>query len=91
MLDHIKAEAYGDRVPLNTLATILARDAQLLVANVYDPSVSNTVYHFLTADTSRGVDERWMGWQPVGLGIAWCEVVLWSAIQGADAGSVTSH
>ena len=44
MLDHIKAEAYGDRVPLNTLATILARDAQLLVANVYDPLVSNTVY-----------------------------------------------
>ncbi len=48
MLDHIKAEAYGDRMPLNTLATILARDAQLLVATVYDPSVGNTEYIFWT-------------------------------------------
>lgn len=40
MLDHIRVEAYGEKMPLHTLATVLARDAQLLVASVYDPSVS---------------------------------------------------
>lgn len=39
MLDHIRVEAYGEKMPLHTLATVLARDAQLLVASVYDPAV----------------------------------------------------
>jgi ribosome recycling factor len=39
MLDHIRVEAYGEKMQLHTLATVLARDAQLLVASVYDPSV----------------------------------------------------
>ncbi len=40
MLDHIKVEAYGEKMNLNTLATVLARDSQLLVASVFDPTVS---------------------------------------------------
>ena len=39
MLDHIRVEAYDEKMPLHTLATVLARDAQLLVASVYDPAV----------------------------------------------------
>ncbi len=40
MLDHIRVEVYGDKLPLHNVATVLARDAQLLVASVYDPSAS---------------------------------------------------
>lgn len=34
-----QAEAYGERMPLSALATTLVRDPQLLVVNVFDPSV----------------------------------------------------
>ena len=44
MLDHIRVEAYDEKMPLHTLATVLARDAQLLVASVYDPAVSRVLH-----------------------------------------------
>ena len=37
-----QAEAYGERMPLSALATTLVRDPQLLVVNVFDPSVRST-------------------------------------------------
>jgi len=36
-------EAYGDKAPLAALATVGARDAQLLVASVYDPETTAAV------------------------------------------------
>ena len=45
MLDHIRVEAYDEKMPLLTLATVLARDAQLLVASVYDPAVRRLLVH----------------------------------------------
>ena len=44
MLDHIRVEAYDEKMPLHTLATVLARDAQLLVASVYDPAVRRVLH-----------------------------------------------
>mmetsp|Transcript_5589 Transcript_5589/g.15993 ORF Transcript_5589/g.15993 Transcript_5589/m.15993 type:complete len:331 (-) Transcript_5589:1259-2251(-) len=43
MLEGIKVEAYGDKAPLAALATVGARDAQLLVASVYDPETTAAV------------------------------------------------
>jgi hypothetical protein len=53
MLDHIRVEAYDEKMPLHTLATVLARDAQLLVASVYDPAV-RTVLHVSVIYTAAG-------------------------------------
>lgn len=53
MLDHIRVEAYDEKMPLHTLATVLARDAQLLVASVYDPAV-RTVLHVSVIHTAAG-------------------------------------
>ena len=39
-----QAEAYGERIPLSALATTLVRDPQLLVVNVFDPSVRSSDY-----------------------------------------------
>lgn len=39
MLEHVRAEVYGERMPLAAVATVLVRDPQLLVVSVFDPSV----------------------------------------------------
>jgi ribosome recycling factor len=39
MLDHIKMEAYGDRVPMKQCASISVRSPQLLVITVFDPQL----------------------------------------------------
>lgn len=39
MLEHVKADVYGERMPLSAVATVLVRDPQLLVVSVFDPSV----------------------------------------------------
>lgn len=43
MLEHLKVEVYGEKMPLHSLATIMARDAQLLVASVYDPGTVEAI------------------------------------------------
>ena len=43
MLAHIKAEAYGERMPLASLATVLVRDSQLLSVTVFDPAVRTSL------------------------------------------------
>lgn len=39
MLEHVRAEVYGERMALSSVATVLVRDPQLLVVSVFDPSV----------------------------------------------------
>lgn len=48
MLDAIRIEAYGDRVPLKGIASISVRDRQTLAVSVYDESVrspKSLLYH----------------------------------------------
>lgn len=50
MLDHLKVDVYGERMPLKACGTVLVRDPQLLAISVFDPSVRNPsvlpwVYH----------------------------------------------
>lgn len=40
MLDTIKVDAYGDRMPLKGVASVTVKDAQSLSVSVFDPSVS---------------------------------------------------
>lgn len=40
MLDHLRVEVYGERVPLKGCATVTVRDPQLLAITVFDPEVS---------------------------------------------------
>lgn len=44
MLEHVKADVYGERMPLSAVATVLVRDPQLLVVSVFDPSVGYSPY-----------------------------------------------
>lgn len=39
MLDHLKVDVYGERMPLKACGTVLVRDPQLLAVTVFDPSV----------------------------------------------------
>lgn len=40
MLDHLRVDIYGDHLPMKACGTATVRDPQLLVVNVFDPSVS---------------------------------------------------
>ena len=40
MLDTIKVDAYGDRMPLKGVASVTVKDSQSLNVSVFDPSVS---------------------------------------------------
>ena len=40
MLDHLKVDVYGEKLPLKACGTVLVRDPQLLAISVFDPSVS---------------------------------------------------
>lgn len=43
MLDHLKVEVYGERMPLKACGTVLVRDPQLLAVTVFDPSTLGAV------------------------------------------------
>jgi len=43
MLDHLKVEAYGERVPLKAVGTVSVRDPQLLSVTLFDPSLAEAV------------------------------------------------
>ena len=40
LLDNIKVEAYGEKVPFKSLAACTVREAQLLAVTAFDPGVS---------------------------------------------------
>lgn len=39
MFDHLKAEVYGEKMPLKNIGTSSVRDAHLLAITVFDPTV----------------------------------------------------
>lgn len=39
MLDHLRVDLYGEKLPLKACGTVSVRDSQLLVVTVFDPSV----------------------------------------------------
>jgi ribosome recycling factor len=43
MLDHLKVEAYGDRVPLKAVGSVSVRNPQLLAISLFDPGLANAV------------------------------------------------
>ena len=43
MLDHLKVDAYGQKLPLKAVGTVVVRDPQLLVVTVFDSNVSDAV------------------------------------------------
>lgn len=43
MLDHLKIDAYGERVPMKAVGTVSVRDSQLLAVSLFDPSLANAV------------------------------------------------
>eukprot|EP00803_Ostreobium_quekettii_P006075 evm.model.scf_554.5 EVM.evm.TU.scf_554.5 scf_554:72770-74035(-) len=43
MLDHVEVRAYGERMPLKSLAAVSVRDPQLLAATVFDPATADAV------------------------------------------------
>lgn len=43
MLDHLKVDAYGEKMPLKALASVTVRDAQLLVVTLFDAGLIDKV------------------------------------------------
>ncbi len=43
MFDHIKADVYGERMPIKAVGTSSVRDAHLAVVTVYDPDNADAV------------------------------------------------
>lgn len=43
MLDHLRLDLYGEKMPLKACGTVSVRDAQLLVVTVFDPSAVPSV------------------------------------------------
>jgi ribosome recycling factor len=39
MLDHLKVDAYGERMSLKSLGSVSVRDNQLLAVSAFDPGV----------------------------------------------------
>lgn len=57
MLDPVKVEAYGSRVPLNQVANVTVVDARMLSVSVWDKSMVNAV--------ERGIHESNLGLNPI--------------------------
>ena len=49
MLDHLKVEVYGERMPLRGAAAVSVRDAQLLAVTVFDASTAEAVARAIAA------------------------------------------
>jgi ribosome recycling factor len=43
MLDHLKADVYGEKLPLKAVGSVSVRDAQLLVVTLFDPATVEAV------------------------------------------------
>lgn len=56
MLSAIKAEVYGQFMPLNQVANVTATDATLLVITPFDPSTIQSIASAIRADQSLGLN-----------------------------------
>lgn len=54
MLDSIMVEAYGQKMPLNQVATVTAADAQMLQITPFDPTNLQAIAGAIRADQSLG-------------------------------------
>lgn len=53
-LDSIHVEAYGQKMPLNQVANVVAAEAQLLTVTPFDPSTLQAIVSAIRADQSLG-------------------------------------
>ena len=61
LLDSVRVEAYGSKMPLNQVATISVEDARLLRVTPYDATLSKDIERAITQSdlgVSVGVDDR---------------------------------
>ncbi len=56
MLDSIFVEAYGQRMPLNQVANVVAPEPQMLTVTPFDPSTLQAVAAAIRADQSLGLN-----------------------------------
>ncbi|KAK9832913.1 hypothetical protein WJX74_001618 [Apatococcus lobatus] len=49
LLDHIKVDAYGEKVPFKSLAACTVREAQLLAVTAFDPGTVDSIAKAITA------------------------------------------
>lgn len=56
MLDSIQVEAYGQKVPLNQVANVMAPEPQLLTITPFDPSNLQVIVSAIRADQSLGLN-----------------------------------
>ncbi len=55
-LDSIQVEAYGQTMPLNQVANVVAAEAQLLTITPFDPSTLQAIVAAIRADQSLGLN-----------------------------------
>jgi ribosome recycling factor len=56
MLDSLHVEAYGQSMPLNQVANVVAAEAQLLTITPFDPSTLQAIVAAIRADQSLGLN-----------------------------------
>lgn len=56
MLDGLQVEAYGQNMPLNQVANVVAAEAQLLTVTPFDPSTLQAIVGAIRADQSLGLN-----------------------------------
>lgn len=60
MLDGLTVEAYGQAMPLNQVANVVAAEAQMLTITPFDPSTLQSVVAAIRADQSPGLTQATM-------------------------------
>ncbi|MBC7564730.1 ribosome recycling factor [Candidatus Saccharibacteria bacterium] len=56
MLDSVLVEAYGQRVPLNQVANVMAPEAQMLTVTPFDPSTIQSIAAGIRQDQALGLN-----------------------------------
>ena len=56
MLDGLQIEAYGQSMPLNQVANVIAAEAQMLTVTPFDPSTLQSIVSAIRADQSLGLN-----------------------------------
>lgn len=56
MLDSVQVEAYGQKMPLNQVANVMAPEPQLLTVTPFDPSTLQAIAAAIRADQSLGLN-----------------------------------
>lgn len=56
MLDSIHVEAYGQRMPLNQVANVVAPEPQMLTVTPFDPTTLQSIVAAIRADQSMGLN-----------------------------------